>query len=191
MFASAKESRAPELSVDEWFNTTDPPTLKTLRGRPVLIHAFQMLCPGCVAHTLPQMARVHDIFGKGDLAILGLHTVFEHHEAMTPTALEAFIHEYQLKIPIGVDARGEPGPIPQTMSAYQLRGTPSTILVDRGGDIVVNAFGHIDDLVLGAMIQSVLAEQGETPSVSDAQGSAADADPCDEEGCLVRPGTAR
>jgi hypothetical protein len=30
------------------------PTASGLRGRPVLLHAFQMLCPGCVAHGTPQ-----------------------------------------------------------------------------------------------------------------------------------------
>jgi hypothetical protein len=30
------------------------PTASALRGRPVLLHALQMLCPGCVAHGTPQ-----------------------------------------------------------------------------------------------------------------------------------------
>ena len=43
-------SEAPELVVESWFNTREPLTLADLRGRVVLLHAFQMLCPGCVAH---------------------------------------------------------------------------------------------------------------------------------------------
>ena len=45
---------APELQVAQWFNTDAPVTLAGLRGKVVLVYAFQMLCPGCVTHTIPQ-----------------------------------------------------------------------------------------------------------------------------------------
>jgi hypothetical protein len=86
---------APPLQVEHWFNTPRPLTLENLRGRVVAIDAFQMLCPACVAHGLPQATRMHDTFAEEQLAVIGLHTVFEHHEVMQPrAALEAFIHEY-------------------------------------------------------------------------------------------------
>ena len=50
---------APEIAVNRWFNTKEPLTLAALRGRPVLIHAFQMLCPGCVSHGTPQAEKAH------------------------------------------------------------------------------------------------------------------------------------
>jgi hypothetical protein len=52
-------SLAPELAVVRWFNTTKPFTLAGLAGKVVLLHAFQMLCPGCVAHGTPQAERAH------------------------------------------------------------------------------------------------------------------------------------
>ena len=45
---------APPLQVSHWFNTPGPLSLEALRDRVVALHAFQMLCPGCVAHGLPQ-----------------------------------------------------------------------------------------------------------------------------------------
>src|SRR5690606_20270412 len=39
---------APELQVSRWFNTPAPLSLAALRGRVVVVEAFQMLCPGCV-----------------------------------------------------------------------------------------------------------------------------------------------
>jgi peroxiredoxin len=146
---------APELVADRWFNAPSPVTLESLRGRPVLLHSFQMLCPGCVAHALPQAEKIHRMFGKTGLAVIGLHTVFEHHAAMTPVALEAFIHEYRLTFPIGVDRPAPDGPIPLTMQAYAFRGTPSAVLIDRDGRIRLHAFGQIDDLALGAAIGSL------------------------------------
>jgi len=116
---------APEIAVSRWFNTSEPLTLSGLRGRPVLLHAFQMLCPGCVAHGTPQTQRAFDIFKHSDLQVIGLHTVFEHHAAMTPVSLEAFIHEYKLTFPIGVDETAEGTPIPVTMGRYGMQGTPT------------------------------------------------------------------
>jgi peroxiredoxin len=71
----------PEIAVSRWFNTPEPLTLSGLRGRPVLLHAFQMLCPGCVAHGTPQTQRAFNLFKHSDLQVIGLHTVFEHHAA--------------------------------------------------------------------------------------------------------------
>ena len=149
---------APELEVDGWFNSPKPLTLADLRGRIVILHAFQMLCPGCVLHGLPQAQALHERLGGHGVTVIGLHTVFEHHAAMTPVALEAFIHEYRLTFPIAVDRPGEAGPIPRTMAAYQLQGTPSLIVIDRRGRIRDQGFGRIDDLMLGVRLGQLLAE---------------------------------
>ena len=100
--------------------------LADLRGKVVVLHAFQMLCPACVHHGLPQAQRIHATFAPQDVAVVGLHTVFEHHAAMTLVSLEAFLHEYRIAFAVGVDAPGEDPrePIPVTMSAYALQGTP-------------------------------------------------------------------
>lgn len=150
--------QAPELAVSQWFNTPAPITLAGMRGRVVLLHAFQMLCPGCVAHGTPQAQRAHALFRSSDLAVIGLHTVFEHHAAMTPVSLEAFIHEYRLTFPIGVDQPAAEGPIPVTMARYEMRGTPTAILIGRDGIIRHHGFGQEDDMALGAIIGALLAE---------------------------------
>lgn len=53
---------APALQVSQWFNTETPLDLPALRGRVVALHAFQMLCPGCVLHGVPQAERIHRHF---------------------------------------------------------------------------------------------------------------------------------
>lgn len=148
---------APELAVSRWFNTPEPLTLEGLRGRVVLLHAFQMLCPGCVSHGTPQAEKAHRMFQGSDLTVIGLHTVFEHHEAMTAVSLEAYIHEYRLTMPIGVDEAGDGTPMPVTMERYRMRGTPSAILIGRDGHILHHGFGQEEDMALGARIASALA----------------------------------
>lgn len=150
---------APAWHTTAWLNTPDPLSLDSLRGRVVFVHAFQMLCPACVSHGIPQAKRVAEIFADTPLAVVGLHTVFEHHEAMQLPSLRAFLHEYRVRFPVGVDAPGTEGdPIPQTMRAYQMQGTPTAILIDAQGRLRSHVFGVHDDLRLGADIAALLAE---------------------------------
>ena len=146
---------APELAVTRWFNADSSPSLASLRGEVVVIEAFQMLCPGCVSHGIPQAQRIQQNFGD-DVTLLGLHTVFEHHEAMTPVSLEAFLHEYRITFPVGVDAHTPGVTTPITMGRYRLRGTPSLVVVDRAGRLRVNAFGHVEDLAVGAALARLI-----------------------------------
>ena len=67
---------APEWQLGRWFNTDRPLSLSLLRGKVVVAHAFQMLCPGCVSHAVPQAEKVHQMFPREDVAVVGLHTVF-------------------------------------------------------------------------------------------------------------------
>src|SRR3546814_7952451 len=46
----ASPPMAPEWTVSRWFNADGAPSLQSLRGRVVFLHAFQMLCPACVQH---------------------------------------------------------------------------------------------------------------------------------------------
>jgi len=107
---------------------------------------------------LPQAQRVRQVFAREDVEVIGLHTVFEHHAAMTPVALEAFLHEYRIGFPVGVDAASETGPIPRTMAAYGMRGTPTLLLIDRAGRLRQHHFGQVEDLVLGAQIAQLIGE---------------------------------
>lgn len=143
--------------MSRWFNTDTDISLAGLAGRVVVIEAFQMLCPGCVAHGLPQAQRVAATFGN-EVTVLGLHTVFEHHRAMGATSLEAFLHEYRIGFPVGIDTHRDEGGVPVTMARYHLQGTPSLILVDRGGRVHTKALGQVDDLTLGATLARLIDE---------------------------------
>lgn len=149
---------APALQVAHWLNTPKPLTLASLRGRVVVLHAFQMLCPGCVSHGLPQAKRLRQAFGRDEVEVLGLHTVFEHHAVMTPAALQAFLHEYRIDFPVGIDQPSAAGTIPLTMARYQLRGTPTLLLFDRQGVLREQLFGIVDDLQLGALVARLVAQ---------------------------------
>jgi len=176
---------APDWHIAHWLNTRAPIALADLRGRVVLAVAFQMLCPGCVSHGLPQAQRVREAFAEDDLAVIGLHTVFEHHEAQgTTAALAAFLHEYQIAFPVGIDAQSaqSPGGAPVTMRAYAMQGTPTTLLIDRSGRLRLQKFGRVEDLRLGAAIASLIGEAELRPD----GGEAPRGPDCDDQGCTLK-----
>ena len=167
---------APEFEISGWLNAAEAPTLAGLRGKVVAVYAFQMLCPGCVSHGIPQAKAIRQLFGHEEVAVLGLHTVFEHHDAMNEGALAAFVHEYRIGFPVGIDRPGESGPVPRTMARYGLRGTPTLLLFDRRGVLRHSLFGRAEDLQVGALIGRLLTEPGE--AVID--------DGCNGDACSVR-----
>ena len=165
---------APELQVASWLNTAKPLSLQQLRGKVVAIYAFQMLCPGCVSHGIPQAKTIRATFAEQDVAVLGLHSVFEHHAVMNRAALEAFVHEYRIEFPMAIDQPAEHGPIPLTMERYQLRGTPTLILIDRQGRLRLSHFGRADDMKVGALIGQLVAEAAPAEVA------------CDDTACSIR-----
>lgn len=177
---------APPWQVSQWFNTDKPLELAALRGRVVVLHAFQMLCPGCVSHGVPQAERIHRLFADDGVEVIGLHTVFEHHAAMTPVALEAFLYEYRITHPIGVDIHEDGDPTPVTMRTYALKGTPSLMLIDRAGRLRLQHFGRVDDLVIGREVMRLVAESAPASAKIPAENSsAAESTTCTEDGCPV------
>lgn len=179
-----RESLAPELQTSGWINTLESITLASLLGKVVVLHSFQMLCPGCVQVGIPQAQRIYEEFDPEKVAVIGLHTVFEHHSVMGKEALEVFVHEYRLRFPIGIDKYGNHDQrLPLTMRAYQMQGTPTLILIDKAGKLRLHKFGHISDLTLGYSIGTLLSEKIVSTDASiELQKNT---DICDENGCKI------
>lgn len=185
---AVKKILAPELQTAGWLNTSEPISLASLRGKVVLLHAFQMLCPGCVQMSIPQAQRIFEEFNPDQVAVIGLHTVFEHHSVMGREALEVFAYEYRLRFPIGIDKPNEHHVIPHTMMTYQMQGTPTTILIDKSGHLRLHKFGHVNDFILGVSIGTLLAEEvGEAELAQPVQPKQNDtvAATCNPDGCAI------
>ncbi len=176
---------APELEVTDWLNTSEPLKLSNLQGNVIVLHAFQMLCPGCVLHGIPQTTSIYELYKNEPVKVIGLHSVFEHHEVMNKDALSAFIHEYRIPFPIAIDKPSTDEAIPLTMKKYKLQGTPSLILIDHRGKIRLNHFGRLSDIQVGNAIGQLLsdannlsvAEQGRSSS-NETEGNNCDDNKC-------------
>ena len=149
-----------DLEVSEWLNTNGKDIkLSDLKGKVVIIDVFQMLCPGCIIHSLPQANRLHSIFRDEErVIILGLHSVFEHHSVMQKESLKVFLSEFRYTFPVGIDKYEDGQTLPTTMRKFNLKGTPSLIIIDKEGNISETLFGVVDDLILGLKIGQLLSK---------------------------------
>lgn len=151
----------PELVTQQWFNS-EPLSLKQLKGKVVVVAAFQMLCPGSLRHMLPQAGRIARAFSAEEVAVIGLHMVFENHKDMSPSQLEPFLKTEHIAIPVAVDKQSDSG-LPATMEAYGMQGTPTLLIFDRQGRLRRHYLGAVDDVRLGAEIMALCIEDKGAP----------------------------
>lgn len=151
---------APPVEASDWINTTSPVPLESLRGKVVCIVFFQRLCPGCSHYALPQARRILETFTSGEVVVIGVHSVFEHHEQQSDQAsLSRWLADHGCRFPVAVDATSDSRTItPKTMTAYNLQGTPSLALIDRLGRLRARHFGPVSDMRLGAEVMTLLLE---------------------------------
>ncbi len=70
------------------------------------------------------------------------------------------------------------------MQAYQMRGTPTTLLIDRQGHLRLHEFGRPDDMRLGAAIATLIGEAARQLKPAEA---AAPSDGCEIGACVADP----
>ena len=125
-----------------------------------------------------------ETFSPEDVAVLGLHTVFEHYAAITPVSLKAFAFECKLLFSIGIDEPGL-GHLPKTMQSYGLRGTPSLSVIDAMGHLRGNYFGSVSDLQMGYQVANFLSERRGRTADLETDTNRNVSTECDEQGCPV------
>jgi hypothetical protein len=152
----------PELAASTWLNAPEPKPLKSLKGKVVVLTAFQTHCPGSLKHGLPQAERVAQGFMDDEVAVIGLNVAFEEPEAQTADMLEAFCSAQGLSFAVAKDTING-GDIPKTMAAYEIQGTPTTLIFDRQGRLRRHYLGRIDDIRLAAEIMAFCMEAPNAP----------------------------
>lgn len=160
---SLENQPMPEIEASQWL-LSEPVSIAAQRGKVVLVYAYQMLCPGCVVHAAPQVQKVRNFYSPEVLTVIGLHSVFEHHAAMGPESLKAYLHEFKYTYPVAIDRHSGGNLLPDTMTKLSLRGTPSILLIDKLGRLRRHFFGQMEDLRLGTEIGLLIGEHYEPKS---------------------------
>ena len=198
-------SPATDLDITEWLGGPSTNVSNEL-GRPILIKVFQVNCPGCFSHGIPEVLEVRQKFIDTPLLVWGLATAFEDFHINTFENLQRLIDtgevvgetlevliasgllnnnclDYSIPFPVAwdkviphhsddylLDAQNFiKKDFPQfdnfptknqklitkqvvsylknkkfeakTFDAYQLQGTPSTLLIDKNGVLRGKWFG--------------------------------------------------
>ena len=197
--------KAIDLEVEEWLGGPSTNISNEL-GRPILIKVFQVNCPGCFSHGIPEVLEVRQKFIDTPLLVWGLATAFEDFHINTFENLQRLIDtgevvgetlevliasgllnnnclDYSIPFPVAWDKviphhsddylldaqKFIKKDFPQfenfptknqklitkqvvsylknkkfeakTFDAYQLQGTPSTLLIDKNGILRGKWFG--------------------------------------------------
>ena len=86
---------APDLRVQHWVQG-DAVNFSSLGGHVVLVEVFQVNCPGCFIHALPEVIRLHETYQADGLVVIGLATAFEDFDKNTLDNLELLIKKGEM-----------------------------------------------------------------------------------------------
>jgi thiol-disulfide isomerase/thioredoxin len=214
-------SKAPNLEVSDWVQGK-PTNIDKEKGNVVLVEIFQVNCPGCFLHGIPEAIDIHKKYKDKGLTVLAVATAFEDFDKNNLQNLEKLVTTgevvgetyralaqygqlkdgnklpYKIPFPVGMDMlKKESGQLSETkvtdfieanvpdfrsyaekdrqvlvervkqymksreysaktFEEYALRGTPSSILVDKKGVLRSMFFGS--NGVLEGAIDELLKE---------------------------------
>lgn len=151
---------APEWAVSEWING-DPGRLADHRDRVVLLHFFQLWCPGCNRFSIPLFHRWEEKYGaRDDVLIVSIHSVFEGHSFQSANRLHGFVADKKIGHPVGIDDYADNNDrTPITMRRYRTGGTPQVVIIDKQGEIRFSKLGGFDTAGAERLIDQLLREE--------------------------------
>jgi cytochrome c biogenesis protein CcdA/thiol-disulfide isomerase/thioredoxin len=148
---------APEIrDTQRWFNTPGgrPLSLRSLRGRVVLIDFWTYSCINCL-RTLPALKGWDRRYRDSGLTILGVHAP-EFPFERDPGNVERAIERNGLRYPVAQDNDFA------TWTAYGNRFWPAKYLIDSRGRVRYTHFGEGEYDTTERAIRSLLEEAGRT-----------------------------
>ncbi len=145
---------APEIvDIQEWKN--GPVKLSQLRGKVVILEFWGWWCGPCVLSGIPELFKLREQYSQEELAIVGIHTPYgEDDEVNSVKELDARLAKVQKEIwkgkqldfPVALTRfqklpytpEGEPIANAKMNVEYGINSFPSTIVIDRQGNIFGN-----------------------------------------------------
>jgi thiol-disulfide isomerase/thioredoxin len=143
--------RAPEFPPQfQWLNTTQPLSLKTLRGHVVILDFWTYCCINCI-HILPDLKWIEQKYQGKPVVVIGVHSAkFKNEEK--PENISSAIARYGIEHPVVVDEGHK------VWDSYAVRAWPSFVVIDTEGYIKghFSGEGHRDEL--DSLVQMLLLE---------------------------------
>jgi cytochrome c biogenesis protein CcdA/thiol-disulfide isomerase/thioredoxin len=160
---AAHRSRLPDLGkapefvgISHWLNTPGerPLTLRSLRGKVVLVDFWTYSCINCI-RTLPHLRAWYAAYHKDGFEIVGVHTpefAFEH----VLSNVRQATHDLQVAWPVALDNGYK------TWTAYSNQYWPAEYFIDRLGHVREAHFGEGEYGRSEQTIRTLLAQRGVT-----------------------------
>jgi hypothetical protein len=140
---------APDLHIDRWVQG-GPADISDLAGQVVLVEVFQVNCPGCFVHALPEALRLHRTYRVQGLFVMGLATAFEDFDKNTLANLERLLSTRELTGD-PLQQLGKAGFLDGNKLDYAL---PFPVAMD----VLVENDAKVDDAVINTFITGQLPE---------------------------------
>lgn len=150
---------APEFAgITHWLNTNRPLTLKSLRGKVVLVDFWTYTCINCL-RTLPYITSWYDKYKDKGFVVIGVHTPEFEFEKKTENVAHA-IAQYHIRYPVAQDNNYA------TWNAYSNQYWPAEYLIDVHGNLRRTHFGEGEYDQSEKAIQQLLEEAGNKVNTS-------------------------
>jgi peroxiredoxin len=85
-------TKAPNVKVSTWVQGL-PTNIDKLIGNIIVIEVFQVNCPGCFLHGLPQTISVYEKYKHKGVKVFGIATAFEDYDKNTLENLQLLLSE--------------------------------------------------------------------------------------------------
>jgi len=142
----------PELQINEWVKGK-PTTLETLKGKVVLLDFWGLWCGPCI-QKFPELVRLHAKYSKDGLVIIGIHDPSRTKQDLidcNPDRLNMSAIPFRIAIdlPDAPSFNSSSGAIGQgkTINAYGITKFPTTVLIDKSGNIDSYATPDLEDRI--------------------------------------------
>ncbi len=135
---------APEFPAGlEWLNVSSPITLKSLRGKFVLIDFWTYCCINCM-HVLPDLKMLEEKY-RGELVVIGVHSAKFPNEQGTENIRQAVLR-YEIEHPVVNDKDF------RIWQEYTVNAWPTLTLINPLGKIIAmrageGVFKHFDPIL--------------------------------------------
>ena len=150
-----ESATAPEFASGEWINS-DPLTLKSLRGRVVLVEFWTFGCYNC-RNTLPAVKKWDAQYREKGLTVVGVHSPeFDREKKIENVRRE--VASLGIHFPVVIDNEFE------TWRAYKVEAWPTIFVLDKSGRVRRKHVGEGAYEQTEQLIQKLLAEQPSHPS---------------------------